>query len=180
MAVTPAPCLTMCKKPRVPGFAGASLAATPEPEERALIVFVVRSLLCWSTASARAAAVLAFVARAVRHHQHAALAARGRALVGIAQLWRGQRHLHGIERSFVHRWKSCRRSGSSGMLRRGSGIQLQVICGDESPAQPPRDVVQHRRNKPDVRVRGYARWLEPRVQQLVHEYFQRHAILQAE
>src|SRR6266478_3178742 len=118
MALGPAPCLTMWRKPRVLGFAGASRAATPEPEERALIVFVVSSLLCVLAASARAAAIFAFVACAVRHHQHAALAARRRALVGIAQLWRGQRHLHRTERRFVHRWKTSRRSGSSATLPR--------------------------------------------------------------
>src|SRR5467141_4885238 len=116
MALGPAPCLTMWRKPRVLGFAGASRAATPEPEERALIVFVVSSLLCFSAASARAAAVFAFVACAVGHHQHAALAARRRALMGVAQLWRGQRHLHRIERRFVHWWKGCCWSGSSGIL----------------------------------------------------------------
>src|SRR5436853_7599873 len=100
----------MWRNPRVLGFAGASRAATPEPEERPLIVFVVSSLLCVPAASAHAAAVFAFVACAVRHHQHAALAARRRALVGIAQLWRGQRHLHRIERRFVPRWKTSRRS----------------------------------------------------------------------
>src|ERR1700680_4803118 len=141
MALGPAPCLTMWRNPRVLGFAGASRAATPEPEERALIVFVVLSLLCVLAASARAAAVFAFVARAVRHHQHAALAACRRALVGIAQFWRGQRHLYGIQRRFVHRRKGSRWSGSSGMLPRGHGIQFQVVRRDESPAQPPRDVV---------------------------------------
>src|SRR5213082_239345 len=110
MACGPAPCLTMWRNPRVLGFAGASRAATPEPEGRALIAFVLSSLLSFSAASARAAAVFAFVARAVRHHQHAAFAARRRALVGIAQLWRGQRHLHSIQRSLVHRRKGCRRS----------------------------------------------------------------------
>src|SRR6266513_3999201 len=140
MALGPAPCLTMWRKPRVLGFAGASRAATAEPEGRALIVYVVSSLLCVSAASARAAAVFAFVARTVRHHQHAALAARRRALVGIAQLWRVQRHLHRIERRFVHRWKTSHRSGSSGILRRGHGIQFQVVRGDESPAKLPRAV----------------------------------------
>src|SRR3984893_6305046 len=105
MALGPAPCLTMWRNPRVLGSAGASRAAAPEPEGRALIVSVVSSLLCVSAAAARAAAVFAFVARAVRHHQHAALAARRRALVGIAQFWRGQRHLHRLERRFVHRRK---------------------------------------------------------------------------
>src|ERR1700719_1741586 len=116
MALGPAPCLTMWRNPRVLGFAGASRAAAPEPEGRALIAFVVSSLLCVSAASARAAAVFAFVARAVRHHQHAAFAARRRALVGVAQFWRGQRHLHGIERRLVHRREGWRRSGSSGIL----------------------------------------------------------------
>src|SRR2546421_6089845 len=95
----------MCRTPRVLGFAGASRAATPEPEGRALIAFVLSSLHSFSAASARAAAVFAFVARAVWHHQHAAFAARRRAFVGIAQLWRGQRRLHSIPRSFVDRRK---------------------------------------------------------------------------
>src|SRR3977135_3040024 len=88
MALGPPPCLTMCKKPRVLGFAGASRAATPEPEGSALIVGVLSAVFRFSTAIARAAAVLALVARAVRHHQHAALAARGRALVRVRQLHR--------------------------------------------------------------------------------------------
>src|SRR5260370_25562577 len=108
MAWGTAPCVTMWRNPRVLGFAGASRAATPEAEERALIVFVVSSLRCVSAASARAAAVFAFVARTFRHHQHSALAARRPALVSLAQFWRGQRHLHRIERLFVHR-----RTGSS-------------------------------------------------------------------
>src|SRR5437867_10408408 len=192
MALGPPPCLTMWRNPRVFGFAGASFAATPDPEESALIVgvilylrlrvrilqirvnklpggFTTRSarhahkhgiqqkffnkpsgcfIRCWDTndsvaqqlhamsvgqadawlvgdsrnpiahmgpcllyviqdciddwnraflkfrihsfslsltAFARAAAVLAFVAGAIRHHQHAALAARWRAFVGVAQ-----------------------------------------------------------------------------------------------
>src|SRR2546423_8008680 len=104
----PTPCLTMWRNPRVLRFGGARCAATPEPEGRALIALVLAFLL--SAASARAAAVLTFVASAVRHHQHAALAARRRALVGIAWLWRGQRHFHGIQRRFVHRWQGGRRS----------------------------------------------------------------------
>src|SRR5260370_16958573 len=102
MAWGTAPCVTMWRNPRVLGFAGASRAATPEAEERALIVFVVSSLRCVSAASARAAAVFAFVARTVRHHQHSALAARRRALVGIAQFWPAQPHLHRIAPRFFH------------------------------------------------------------------------------
>src|SRR5256885_1394987 len=110
MAWGPTPCLTMWRNPRFLRFGGASRAATPEPEGRALIAFVLAFLLSFSAASARAAAVLTFVASAVRHHQHAALAARRRALVGIAWLWREQRHFHGIQRRFVHRWQGGRRS----------------------------------------------------------------------
>src|SRR5437016_12648178 len=98
MALGPAPCLTMCRNPRVLGFAGASRAATPEPDGRALIAFVLSSLLAFSATSARAAAVLAFVARAVRHYQHAAFAARRPALVSLAHPWPAQPHLHGIQR----------------------------------------------------------------------------------
>src|SRR5467141_5201958 len=88
MALGPPPCLTMCKKPRVLGFAGASRAATPEPEGSALIVGVLSAVFRFSTATARAAAVFALVARAVRHHQHAALAACGCAFMRIGQLRR--------------------------------------------------------------------------------------------
>src|SRR6267142_5063475 len=91
MAWGPPPCLTMWRNPRVLGFTGASRAATPEPEERALIAFVFLSLLCCLAAAARAAAIFAFVASAVRHHQHAALAARRRAFMSVRQLqwlWR--------------------------------------------------------------------------------------------
>src|SRR5467141_1454348 len=88
MALGPAPCLTIWRNPRVLGFAGASRAATPEPEGRALIALVLASLLCSSAAAAGAAAVFAFVASAVRHHQHAAFAACRRAFVRIGQLWR--------------------------------------------------------------------------------------------
>src|SRR6266436_7948405 len=41
MALGPAPCLTMWRNPWVLGFSGASRAATPEPEGRALIVGVI-------------------------------------------------------------------------------------------------------------------------------------------
>src|SRR6266850_3890590 len=94
----PAPCLTMCKNPLVFGLAGASRAAAAEPEGSALIVSVLSPVLCSSTASARAATVFALVARAVRYHQHAALAARRRAFVRVGQLGRGQRCLHRIQR----------------------------------------------------------------------------------
>src|SRR5437660_1193204 len=80
MACGPAPCLTIWRNPRVLGFAGASRAATPEPEGRALIAIVLSSLLYASAATAGAAAILAFVACAVRHHQHAAFAACRRML----------------------------------------------------------------------------------------------------
>src|SRR5216684_7414248 len=88
MALGPAPCLTMCRNPWVLGLAGASRAATPEPDGRALIGYVLLTLLCFSAAAARAAAVFAFVASAVRHHQHAALAAGRRAFVRIRRFKR--------------------------------------------------------------------------------------------
>ena len=75
----------MCRNPRVFGFSGDSRAAVPEPEERALIVGVLSPVFRSSTAAARAAAIFTFVAGAIRHHQHAALAARWRAFVGVAQ-----------------------------------------------------------------------------------------------
>src|SRR5260370_25923564 len=102
MAWGPPPCLTMWRNPRVLGFDGASRAATPEPEGRALIALVFSSLLCSLAAAARAAAIFALVARAIRHHQHAALAARWRALVGVAQSLRRQRRVHGIKAGLRH------------------------------------------------------------------------------
>src|SRR5882724_5220939 len=120
MAWGPPPCLTMWRNPRVLGFAGASRAATPEPEERALIAFVFLSLLCCLAAAARAAAIFAFVASAVRHHQHAALAARRRAFMGIGQLRRSD---SSGERS---KRRQDRRSGngSAGVFRGSPAIQL--------------------------------------------------------
>src|SRR2546427_12134825 len=84
----------MWRNPRVfgfpGGFAGASCAATPVPEGWALIAFVLSPVLSFSAAAAGAAAILAFVACAVRHHQHAALAACRRAFVRVRQLqWLG-------------------------------------------------------------------------------------------
>src|SRR5215471_4363863 len=89
----------MWRKPRASCLAGASRAATAEPEGSALIEFVLFSPVLVASdggvkpppqlaAAARAAAVFAFVASAVRHHQHAALAACRRSFVGIRQLER--------------------------------------------------------------------------------------------
>src|ERR1700741_3415349 len=110
-AVGPPPCRSIWRYPWVLGLSGTSRAATPEPDGRALIGFVLSPVHCTSTAAAGAAAVLAFVACAVRHHQHAALAARRRALVRVSQLRGGQRHLHGVKRGFIHWGKGPSRSG---------------------------------------------------------------------
>src|SRR5690349_9933413 len=119
MAWGPAPCLSMWRKPRVLGWAGASRAATPEPEGWALIVLgfslLARDILSHSfdasvafpfertprfasndnprcsAAATGAAAVFAFVASAVGHHEHAALATGRRAFMGIGRLER-RRH----------------------------------------------------------------------------------------
>src|SRR5216684_8215467 len=199
MALGPPPCLTMWRNPRVFGFSGGfsrdSRAAVPEPEERALIVGVLSPVFRSSTASARAAAVLALVARTVRHHQHAALAARRRALPRVvASILQGHVpvkdvlirgpivvYLSWIRCGRCSPWRNGgRRHRDRSAFRPSSAIQLQIIRGDKLPTHPPRDVIQHRRNKSNVRVRGDARWLKRRVQQLVDEYFQRHAILQAQ
>src|SRR5271155_467142 len=90
MALGPPPCRTICKNPRVFGLSGANLAASPEPEEIALIASCPSGERASSTAAARAAAVLALVASAVRHHEHAALGTGWRALVRIPlfrRLW---------------------------------------------------------------------------------------------
>src|SRR5216684_2391323 len=179
MALGPPPCLTMWRNPRVFGFSGGfsrdSRAAVPEPEERALIVGVLSPVFRSSTASARAAAVLAFVASAVRHHQHAAFAARRRALVRVCRLcgiyFPARRHL---------RCQNSRSGNSGAFPMSAASIQLQIVSGNKSSAHPPRDVIQHRRNKSNIRICGDTRWFEPCVQQLVHEYLQRHAILQAQ
>src|SRR5713226_9889552 len=88
MALGPAPWRTIFRKPLAFGFAGASRAARPPPEPVALIVCFPPRLPRASTAPRSAAAVLAFVARAVRRHQHAALGASRRAFMGIARLCR--------------------------------------------------------------------------------------------
>src|SRR4029077_12933279 len=76
----------MCRNPRAFGFSGASLAASPEPEVRALIVPYLLFAPPASTAAARAAAILALVAGAVRHHEHAALGTRRCTLVRVTRL----------------------------------------------------------------------------------------------
>src|SRR6476646_8589751 len=100
MALGPAPCRTMCRNPRAFGFSGASLAASPEPEESALIASYPWFVPLASTAAARAAAILALVAGPVRHHEHAALGARRRALVRVPRLGRSDSRLqtchHGV------------------------------------------------------------------------------------
>src|SRR6266566_603539 len=140
MAWGPAPCLTIWRNPRVLGFAGASRAATPEPEGRALIALVFSSLLCSSAAAAGAAAVFAFVASAVRHHQHAALAARRSAFMRIGQLRRS--HSSG-ERS-KRRQDRRGRNGSARVFCWGAAIELQIIGRNESSTQPPCNVIQYR------------------------------------
>src|SRR5438309_7695509 len=110
MAWGPAPCLTIWRNPRVLGFAGASRAATPEPEGRALIAIVLSSLLYASAATAGAAAILAFVACAVRHHQHAALAARRRTFVRIA---RSKQRCHESSSRYLRTWSHNYSRGSS-------------------------------------------------------------------
>src|SRR5437879_10579593 len=120
MAWGPAPCLTMWRNPRVLGFVGASRAATPEPEGRALIALVFSSLLCSSAAPARAAAVFALVARAVRHHQHAALTARRRAFMRIGQL----RLSHSNRERTKRRQDRRGGNGSARVFRGRPAIQL--------------------------------------------------------
>src|SRR6266403_3373032 len=142
----PPPCLTMWRNPRVFGFTGASRAATPEPE-RALIAFVVSSLLCVSTASTRAAAIFALVACPVRHHQHAALAARGCALMRVSRFQVPKRPPLSDVCGHGCQYPACRpRSGrvhglgddcrrSVCMRRCGLlTILLQVVRGDKSSA----------------------------------------------
>src|SRR5438270_3820708 len=129
MAWGPAPCLTIWRNPRVLGFAGASRAATPEPEGRALIAIVLSSLLYASAATAGAAAILAFVACAVRHHQHAAFAACRRSFMRIGQLW-----LSHSSRQRSQRRQNCRRrNGSARIFRVSPAIQLQIIGRNKPP-----------------------------------------------
>src|SRR5579864_768676 len=106
----------MCKNPRALGFAGASLAASPEPEKCTLIVSWPSVVPMSSTAAARAAAVLALVARPVRHHEHAALRAGGRAFVRVSLLQGGvcgrHRYGRGLHRRHNRKrlnWRNYRR-----------------------------------------------------------------------
>src|SRR5215468_1323798 len=59
-------------------------------------------------------------------------------------------------------------------------VQLEVVGGDKAPSEPPCDVVEHRRGKAHVRIRGDAGRLEARIQQLVDENLERHTVLEAE
>src|SRR5260370_41414262 len=69
----------------LPGPAGLQLLS--RRRGRSSLLFCHRSF-AYLAAAARAAAILALVAGAIWHHQHAALAARRRALVSIGQLRR--------------------------------------------------------------------------------------------
>src|SRR5215470_8964867 len=126
MACGPAPWRSIWRKPRVLGWAGASRAATPEPEGCALIVLafsrLARGFLSLdlahpgirlnggrSAAAASAAAVFAFVTSAVGYHQHAALAAGGCAFMRIRRLERFGRPVRTRWRSY--RW-GCHRTRS--------------------------------------------------------------------
>src|SRR5580704_74285 len=104
----------MCKNPRAFGFSGAGLAASPEPEECTLIVSCPSAEAASSTAPARAAAVLALVARAIRHHEHAAFGAGGRTFMRVSLLQRGVscRHRRRRNGGLHHRrkklnWRKC-------------------------------------------------------------------------
>src|ERR1041384_1111160 len=158
MAWGPAPCRSIWRKPRVLGWDGASCAATPEPEGCALIVLAFSRLArgflsldlahpgTWlseirhSAAAAGAAAVLALITSAIGHHQHAALAAGRRAFMRVGQLHGGGRSGKRSQRR-KNRWSGDRRASAS---RVSPTIQLQVVRRNESPAEPARDVVQHR------------------------------------
>src|SRR5258706_15139913 len=101
------------------------------------------------TATGGAAAVLAFVACAVGHHQHAAFGARGRTLVLIARFGglrigerRRQAHRFGHGGGWGGR-RGCRRGrrGTSGGHNRPFAIQLFIIGREEASARPAPRVV---------------------------------------
>src|SRR5208283_5398931 len=111
-----------------------------------------------STATARAAAVLALVARSVRHHQHAALGAGWRTLVRVAR-----RVAHRLARPRRRRRSRCNgivHSAKTYFVSYRGSVQLQIVRRDELSPQPTGNVVQHRRGEPDVRIRRDAAWFK--------------------
>src|SRR6266404_4845135 len=160
----PPPCRAMRRKPLVLGLSVASVVAITAPGWDALIDLWASPGSCRSSAklaaAGSAAAVLAFVASAIGHHQHAAFGAGRRAFMGVARFG-------GLR---IGERRRCRRGlHDRGGSRRCCGvlaIQLEIVGGNEAPAEPARDVVEHRRNKANVGIRGDAGRLEPRVEQL--------------
>src|SRR5712692_5234576 len=134
------------------------------------------------TAAGGAAAVLALVAVSVGRHQHAALGAGGCA-VNRGVRARAGRYIGGARRrTFFGGVRRERRRGRRWRERLAidRATLRQVIGGDEPPTQPARDVVEHRLGVRDGRVAGVTRGLEARIDELVHQRLERHAILQAD
>src|SRR6266446_44169 len=187
IAPGPVPCRAMRRKPLVLGLSVASVVAIAAPGWDVLIELWASPGSSGSSAklaaAGSAAAVLALVAGPIGHHQHAAFGAGRRAFVRVARFeglrigkWRREAHRFGHRRRYRRDLRGRSGNGCCSVL----AVQLQIIGGNETPAEPPRDVVEHRRNKTNVRIRGDAGRLEARVEQFVDEDLEGHAILQAE
>jgi len=120
----------------------------------------------------------AFVAGAVGHHQHAAFGAGG----GVFESVSGRigPRFNGGRRSQYRSLRRGRRNGSDNGAFHRSAIELQIIRGDEAPAKPARDVIEHGSGEADVGVGSDAAGFEAGVDQLVDKDLQRHAVLQAD
>src|SRR5229473_3205006 len=162
----PPPCRAMRRNPLVFGLSGASLAAIAAPGWDVLISLWASPLGSFGAspelaAPGSAAAVLALVASPVRHHQHAALGASRRTLVRVARLGRRR---NGDRRRQAQRLRTHRRCRYVCVQRCCLiSVQLQIVRRNKAPAKPPRDIVQYRRHKANVRIRRDPRWLKSRV-----------------
>ena len=94
----------------------------------------------------------------------------------VAQLGRRVRCRQRSHCGVHHHLNGLHRSDGHGLV----GVQLQIVGRDKPPAQPPREIIQHRRNKTDIRIRRNARGLKSRVHQFVDEHLEWHAVLQTE
>src|SRR5260221_1837866 len=128
----------MCRNPRV-----WAIVSEVEKAARGAALIALHSPVKfpYSTAPAGAAAIFAFVASAIGHHQHAAFAAGWSALVGIARRARTSR-FGGSNRRW-HGQSGLHWSGGDD-FRRGA-VELQGIGRDEPAAEPARQGIQHLR-----------------------------------
>src|SRR5579863_5691737 len=141
------------------------------------------SVLGILAAARRAAAVFAFVAAAVGGHEHAAFGAVRRVVLprnDAASLVDDSilRENHIVRRLRVIDLLRIDGSRTRNQINPGRDLPVEIISGDELPAEPAANVVDDGLGIANLLVASVAGRLEAGIAELVHESAQRHAILQ--